>query len=385
MTISCHTPLASTDGPFRIPVHLGDRSYEIVGEAGLLDQIARHLTPFGMSATAVIVTNSTVKRLYASRVLRSLKVAGISAAVMTVPEGERAKSMTSLNTMLNELVRRRYERTTWLIALGGGVVGDVAGFAAATYLRGIPFVQVPTTLVAQVDASIGGKTGINHRLGKNLIGSFYQPKLVLIDPSVLRTLPPREYRAGLAEVIKYGVIEDAGFFEFLEQNMAGIVSHEPACIDQILRASCAIKADVVSADEREGDRRRILNFGHTVGHALETVSGYRRYKHGEAVAIGMVVAAGVATRMGLADPRIPQRIRAVVEAAGLSAAFPRYSPAALIRAMRQDKKVQDQAIHFVLPTEIGKVVVRPVDPAVIREVLAAEQRPDDRPMKAQRA
>src|SRR5207302_4537998 len=210
-----------------------------------------------------------------------------------------------------------------LVALGGGVVGDLAGFAASIYLRGIPFVQVPTTLVAQVDASIGGKTGVNHLLGKNLIGTFYQPKLVLIDPGALRTLPPREYRAGLAEVIKYGVIADAEFFEFLERGMAQILKLEPAALHRVIRTSCAIKAAVVVEDEREGDRRRILNFGHTVGHALETLGGYRRYTHGEAVAIGMVVAARLAERLGLADTSVGMRIRALVERTGLRPTFPR--------------------------------------------------------------
>lgn len=382
MTISCHNAVASTDGPFRIPVHLGDRSYDILVQESLVDHVGEQLQPFGMSGNAVIVTDSTVKRLYGSRVLKSLKRVGLQASLIAVPEGERAKSMACLTRILDELVRRRYERQTWLIALGGGVVGDVAGFAAATYLRGIPFVQVPTTLVAQVDASIGGKTAINHRLGKNLIGSFYQPKLVLIDPSVLRTLDSREYRAGLAEVIKYGVIEDPSFFEFLEQNMTGILRQEPACLDHVLRVSCAIKADVVSSDERESDRRRILNFGHTVGHALETVTGYRRYKHGETVAIGMVAAARLAAKMGLGDRHIADRIRQLVAAAGLPAVIPHHPPASLIRAMRQDKKVKDQAIHFVLPTEIGKVVVRSVEPAMIRQVLAPEERARKRPAKA---
>src|SRR3989454_7982154 len=279
----------------RIRVDLGERSYEVLVHEGLLDQIGEFLAPFKLGPETVVVTNPVIKRHYGARVVRSLKAVGLKPTVLALPDGERTKSLRWVAWVLNELLRRRYERKAWLVALGGGVIGDLAGFAASAYLRGIPFVQVPTTLVAQVDASIGGKTGVNHRLGKNLIGAFYQPRIVLIDPLALTTLPLREYRAGLAEVIKYGVIEDAGFFEFLERDMLRILARESDSLDYILRTSCAIKARVVSADEREGDRRRILNFGHTLGHALETVTGYRRYQHGEAVAIGMVAAAGLAS------------------------------------------------------------------------------------------
>ena len=275
---SVFNPIAAAD---RLAVSLGDRSYDILVQKGLLDRLGKELTPLGLGPSAVIITNPIVKRLYATRVIRGLKTEGFDVGLMVVPEGEAAKTMQWLNRILDFLVRTRRERQTSLIALGGGVVGDLAGFAASAYLRGIPFVQVPTTLVAQVDASIGGKTGVNHRLGKNLIGAFYQPRIVLIDPLALTTLPLREYRAGLAEVIKYGVIEDAGFFEFLERDMLRILARESDSLDYILRTSCAIKARVVSADEREGDRRRILNFGHTLGHALETVTRYRRYQHGD--------------------------------------------------------------------------------------------------------
>ena len=302
-----------------------------------------------------------------------MNAVGLKPIVLALPDGERTKSLKWVARVLNELLRRRYERKAWLVALGGGVVGDLAGFAASIYLRGIPFVQVPTTLVAQVDASIGGKTGVNHLLGKNLIGTFYQPKLVLIDPGALRTLPPREYRAGLAEVIKYGVIADAEFFEFLERGMAQILKLEPAALHRVIRTSCAIKAAVVAEDEREGDRRRILNFGHTVGHALETLGGYRRYTHGEAVAIGMVVAARLAERLGLAGASVGMRIRALIERTGLPADLPPRSAPALLRALRQDKKVQDRRIHFVLPDRIGHVIVRPVEEPEIRRVLAARQ------------
>jgi 3-dehydroquinate synthase len=357
----------------RIRVDLGERSYEVLVHEGLLDRVGEFLAPLKLGPDTVIVTNPVVKRHYGARVVRSLKAVGLKPTVLTLPDGERTKSFSCVAQILNELLRRRYERKAWLVALGGGVIGDLAGFAASIYLRGIPFVQVPTTLVAQVDASIGGKTGVNHPLGKNLIGAFYQPKVVLIDPDALRTLPPREYRGGLAEVIKYGVIADAAFFEFLERDMDQILKLEPAALHRVIRTSCAIKAAVVSEDEREGDRRRILNFGHTVGHALETLGSYRRYQHGEAVAIGMVVAARLAERLGLADTSVCMRIRALVEQTRLPADLPPHSASALLRAMRQDKKVQDKRIHFVLPDRIGHVVVRPVEEPEIRQVLTATQ------------
>jgi 3-dehydroquinate synthase len=365
MTIRRPSATRPTTVPTRIPMRLGDRSYEILVQEGLLARLGEHLANLGLGPTAVIITNPIVKRLYGARVLSSLKAHGFDVNVIVVPNGEQAKSMRWLNRILDSLVRTRRERQTSLIALGGGVVGDLAGFAASTYLRGIPFVQAPTTLVAQVDASIGGKTGVNHHLGKNLIGAFYQPRVVLVDPLALLTLSVREYRAGLAEVIKYGVIEDAEFFEFLERDLAGVLRRESKSLERILRTSCAIKARVVSADEREGDRRRILNFGHTVGHALETVTGYRRYKHGEAVAIGMVAAAGLARRLGIADKGVQERIRVLVKRAGLPTDMPGHSPAALIRAMRQDKKVKDGQIHFVLPTRIGHVKIEPVSESAL--------------------
>src|SRR3989475_1232262 len=357
----------------RICVDLAERSYEVVVQDGLLDRIGEFLVPFKLGPDTVVVTNPVVKRHYGARVVRSLKAVGLKPTVLALPDGERTKSLRWVAWVLHELLRRRYERKAGLVGLGGCVIGVLAGFAASIYLRGIPFAQVPTTLVAQVDASIGGKTGVNHRLGKNLIGTFYQPKLVLIDPGVLRTLPQREYRAGLAEVIKYGVIADAELFEFLERDMDQILKLEPAALHRVIRTSCAIKAAVVAEDEREGDRRRILNFGHTVGHALETLGGYRRYTHGEAVAIGMVVAARLAERLGLADASVGTRIRALVARTRLPADLPPRSASALLRAMRQDQKVPDRRIHFGVPDRIGHVVVRPVEEPENRQVLTAHQ------------
>lgn len=370
MTTDSTGNVSSSPSPDRVRVDLADRGYDIVIREGLLDRVGEFLLPLTKGPAAVVVTNHTVKRLYGARLLRSLKAAGFKPTVLSLPDGERTKSLKWVSMILDELVRRRYERQTFLLAVGGGVIGDVASFAASVYLRGLPFIQVPTTLVAQVDSSIGGKTGVNHPRGKNLIGSFYQPRLVLSDPSVLRTLPAREYRAGLAEVIKYGVIADAGFFEFLERDMRRILDLEVTTVRHVIRTSSAIKAAVVSEDEREGDRRRILNFGHTVGHALETVTGYRRYKHGETVAIGMVAAARLAGELGLAAADVGARILGVVRQTGLPAQIPAYTASALLRAMRHDKKVQDKRIHFVLPDRIGHVIVCPVEEPHIRRILA---------------
>lgn len=359
--------------PDRVRVDVPDRGYDILIQEGLIDRAGELLLPVIKCAEAVVVTNTVVKRLYGPRLLRGLKAAGFRAHVLCLPDGERTKSLKWASVILDELVRRRCERKTLLLALGGGVIGDLAGFAASVYLRGIPFVQVPTTLVAQVDSSIGGKTGVNHPLGKNLIGSFYQPKLVLSDPGVLQTLPAREFRSGLAEVIKYGVIADAQFFKFLGGNMRRILDLDPPAIQHIIRTSSAVKAAVVSEDEREGDRRRILNFGHTLGHALETVTKYRRYTHGEAVAIGMVAAARLAEHLGLADRQVAGRIRDLARQTGLPVCLPVCSAAALLRAMRQDKKVEDRRIHFVLPDRIGHVSVQPVDEPHIRRILTVRR------------
>src|SRR5438445_7584914 len=263
----------------RIRVDLGERSYEVLVHEGLLDQVGEFLAPFKLGPETIVVTNPVIKRHYGARVVRSLKAVGLKPTVLALPDGERTKSLRWVAWVLNELLRRRYERKAWLVALGGGVIGDLAGFAASIYLRGIPFAQVPTTLVAQVDASIGGKTGVNHRMGKNLIGAFYQPKLVLVDPAALCTLPARDYRAGMAEVIKYGVIGSEGFFEFLEAHMEKAMGLDPPVLRKILTCCCRTKAEVVAEDEREADRRRILNFVHTLGHAVEALIGYRRYQN----------------------------------------------------------------------------------------------------------
>ncbi len=338
-----------------VPVALGDRSYDITIQTGLLGDLGRRLVELGAKGHVGVVTDQTVGRLYGAAVGRTLKRAGLIVHLVTVPPGEQAKTLTWLGRVLDRLVEVRLERSSFLVALGGGVVGDLTGFAAASYLRGIPFVQVPTTLIAQVDSSVGGKTGVNHAQGKNLIGAFYQPRAVLIDPATLRSLPERERIGGLAEVIKYGVIADPEFFSFLEGQMAAVLKMEDDAIARVIRRSCEVKAEVVASDEREGDRRRILNYGHTIGHALETLGRYRALIHGEAVAIGMVQEASLAEALGYCDRDVVRRVRALVIAAGLPVRLPRCTERQLWAAMQHDKKVVQGRVCGVWPERIGRV------------------------------
>jgi 3-dehydroquinate synthase len=293
-------------------------------------------------------------------VVHSLRAAGFDPFTVTVPDGERYKTMRSVSRVVDALAQARFERSSVVIALGGGVIGDLAGFAAAIYSRGVEFVQIPTTLVAQVDSSVGGKTGVNHELGKNLIGAFYQPRVVLMDPGTLKTLPEREWRAGLAEVIKYGVIADEGFFESLEENIEPILKRDEDLVSNVVAHSCQIKASVVEQDEREGGLRRILNYGHTVGHALESLGRYRRLIHGEAVGIGMVYEAELSHRLGLCSEQVVVRQRRVVERTGLPTEAPPLRFASLWAAMQHDKKVSRGQVLCVLPRSIGRVEVKPL-------------------------
>src|SRR5919108_4442961 len=300
-----------------ITVNLGDRSYPIYVGAGILEQVGALLKQGGIRGKVGVVTNPTVAQLYLDSIHESLANADFEVTPILIPDGESHKNLKSLTAIYDDLISKRFERQSCVLALGGGVVGDIAGFAAATYLRGIPYVQVPTTLLAQVDSSVGGKTGVNHRGGKNLIGAFYQPRLVIIDVTVLQSLPPRELVAGLAEVIKYGVIEDPALFALLEEKMDKVIGLDRELLIQIIAASCRIKAKVVEKDEREDDYRAILNFGHTIGHALESVTEYRKYLHGEAVAIGMAQAATISVQQGFCDQRRRERIRRMIRKAAL--------------------------------------------------------------------
>lgn len=350
-----------------IPVALGERSYNIVLHPGLLETLGDRLTAFTTSPKIGVVTDRHVASHYLQETLRSLRKAGYDPTPIILPPGERTKTLRTIAKILDVLASQKFERQSLLLALGGGVIGDITGFAAAIYQRGIPFVQVPTTLVAQVDSSVGGKTGVDHRLGKNLIGAFYQPRAVLVDTLTLRTLPRREWIAGLAEVIKYGIIADEEFFTFLEQEMPALLKLEEEPVIQAIKRSCEIKAEVVVEDERESDRRRILNFGHTIGHALESLSGYRGLIHGEAVGIGLVQEADLASHMGLCGRDIVERIRSLVQRAGLSEQVPEASFTSLWGAMQHDKKVIGGRVIGVWPVQIGKVLIRPIE----RQVCAA--------------
>ena len=336
-------------------VNLGARSYPIHVGAGLLEQAGALLRQAGFRGKVAVITNPTVAQLYLDTVNDALRQADFGVAPILVPDGEEHKSLKSLATIYDRLVSERMERKSCIVALGGGVVGDLAGFAAATYLRGIPYVQVPTTLLAQVDSSVGGKTAVNHVDGKNLIGAFYQPKLVLIDVAVLSSLPSRELIAGLAEVIKYGVIEDAALFSLLEQSIDKITGLNQEMLTHIIATSCAIKARVVEADEREDDYRAVLNFGHTIGHALEAATGYRKFLHGEAVGVGMVKAAALSVNQRFCDAAILKRVTALVQKAGLPVDIPpEVAPQSLVQAMGIDKKVAGGKIKFIMCEGIGK-------------------------------
>ena len=345
----------------RVPVSLGDRSYEILIQNELLSQLGKICQALGLAGRMAIVTNAIVDSLYGRVVRGVLKRAGFACTTILLPEGEGAKSLSWLGKILDELVINRFERRDTLLALGGGVVGDVTGFAAASYLRGVPFVQVPTTLVAQVDSSVGGKTGVNHPLGKNLIGAFYQPKAVIVDPNVLQTLPKREWVAGLAEVIKYGVIADSRFFEFLETHVEELRSQHEAVIPLMVRRCCEIKAEVVAGDERESGRRRILNYGHTVGHALEAWGKYATWIHGEAVGIGMVQEASIGQYLGRCDAEVVERQTELIREVGLPVAMPKWTFFDLWSGMQHDKKVVGGQINCVIPERLGQMQVLPLN------------------------
>ncbi|GAB1723428.1 MAG: 3-dehydroquinate synthase [Nitrospira sp. CR1.1] len=343
-----------------IHLELGARSYDIHIGPGLLKEVGIELTHLRCAGKVGVVTDRNLAAHYLKPVTRVLKASGYTVVPIVLPPGERTKTLRSIGTVMDALVDARFERSSTLLALGGGVIGDITGFAAAIYQRGIPFVQVPTSLVAQVDSSVGGKTGVDHPKGKNLIGAFNQPRAVLIDPATLRTLPEREWIAGLAEVIKYGVIEDEAFFGYLEQQIASILTLSDAPVAHIVKRSCEIKAQVVSEDEREADRRRILNFGHTIGHALESLGGYRGLIHGEAVAVGMVYEADLARHLGYCDHNVVTRLRALVAAAGLPVRAPDVPFRALWDAMQQDKKVSAGTVYCVVPERIGSVRIVPL-------------------------
>jgi 3-dehydroquinate synthase len=354
-----------------VRVALGERSYPIHVGAGLLDR-ADLLVPRLPQRRVAIVTNETVAPLYLDRLARGLEAAGIAAARVIVPDGEAHKDWPTLNRVFDALLANRCDRKTAIIALGGGVIGDLAGFAAATYQRGVPFVQVPTTLLAQVDSSVGGKTAINHARGKNMIGAFHQPLAVLADMDTLATLPAAELRAGLAEVIKHGAIRDSAFFDWLEANLDALLRLDRNALAYAVKRSVEIKAEVVALDERETGPRALLNFGHTFGHAIETGLGFGTWLHGEAVAAGMVMAADLSVRLGLLERTGAERLRRLLGRAGLPVAGPALGPDCYRELMAIDKKAEAGRIRYILLERLGAArIVEAVPPETLQATLTA--------------
>ena len=357
----------------RVNIDLGERSYPILIGAGLLGQ-ADTYAQLPRAATALIVSNTTVAPLYAGMLEAALAPHYPRILRVDLPDGESFKDWQHLQLIFDALLAHACDRKTVLFALGGGVVGDVTGFAAACYMRGVPFVQVPTTLLAQVDSSVGGKTAINHPLGKNMIGAFYQPQRVVCDLDVLATLPEREMSAGLAEVIKYGPIADMAFLDWIESKLPALRARQPQALAHAVRRSCEIKAQVVGADERESGLRAILNFGHTFGHAIEAGLGYGQWLHGEAVGCGMVMAAELSRRLGRVDAAFVARLRRLIDAAGLPVVGPRLADdnaGRYLELMRLDKKSEAGEIRFVVIESPGQAGVQSAPDALVREVIDA--------------
>jgi 3-dehydroquinate synthase len=355
----------------RLIVALGERSYPIDIGAGLLDR-AELYAPHVAGRIAAIVTNGTVAPLYAARLEAALASAGADPMLITLPDGEAYKDWKTLDRIFAALLEARADRRTVLVALGGGVVGDMAGFAAATYQRGITHVQVPTTLLAQVDSSVGGKTAINHPLGKNMVGAFHQPAAVIADTATLATLPPREYAAGLAEVAKYGAIRDLEFLEWIESHADALLRRDAAALAHAIRRSCEIKAEIVAGDERESGSRALLNFGHTFGHAIESAAGYGNWLHGEAVAAGMALAARFSVRQGRLDAAKADRLVRLLERLGLPVAARGFTPDTWLEFMGRDKKNEGGRVTLVLLNDLGDArVVKDAPADALREFLAA--------------
>jgi len=352
-------------------VELGDRSYPIHIGPCLSDQ--RLLQATLTQQEILIVTNDTIAPLYLERVMAPLRASGKQVAAVILPDGEQYKNLATLDLIYDELLAQNFSRKVVLVALGGGVVGDMTGFAAASYQRGVDFVQIPTTLLSQVDSSVGGKTGVNHPLGKNMIGAFKQPLAVFIDPSTLSTLPKNEFAAGFAEVIKHGVIQGADYFAMLETRLADIFALDMSALIEVISGSCAIKSSVVAQDETEQGLRAILNFGHTFGHAIETTMGYGQWLHGEAVAVGMVMATDLSSRLGLIEPALAERIIHLVEQAGLPIQAPdKMTVDSFLTAMYRDKKVDAGTLRLVLVRALGDgFLTAEFDPSALKDTLAA--------------
>jgi 3-dehydroquinate synthase len=346
-----------------IPVQLGHASYDILVDCGAFEHLEQHLDAAGLKGPFLVVSQPRIFKAVGRPLKKKFPIA-------LMPDGERAKTLKTVSRLLDRMVQLKLTRQSTIIAVGGGVVGDVSGFVASIYMRGIPVVQVPTTLLAQVDSSIGGKTGVNHRAGKNLIGTFYQPSLVISDPLVLQSLPEREYASGLYESLKYGIIRDPELFADFERNNALFLKRDPEAVGRLVARCAAIKADVVMSDEKESDLRRILNFGHTVGHGLEAAARYTRIKHGEAVGYGMIAAARIGRALDKLTDGDCARIEGTIAAIGRLPALNGLKSKDVLNALQHDKKVRDGAVHFVLPRGIGRVEITPDVPFnLVREVV----------------
>ena len=353
----------------RIPVAAASRSYEVLLESGLLTRAGECLGSFLHNRRVLVVTSSPIRRRWGKKLLEALAVAGVKAEILEMPDGERFKRLASLEKLAEQLLKMGADRSAILIALGGGVVGDVTGFLASVYMRGVDVIQMPTTVLAQVDAAIGGKTGVNLQSGKNMLGTFHQPRVVLIDPAVLSTLPSREYRAGLFEAMKCGIIGDPGLFQIFEERRRELLDREPGVLEKVIAESVRLKASVVSSDEREGGLRAVLNLGHTIGHALETETRYKQLLHGEAVAWGMIAATHIALSVGKLDSVLAGRITNTIVGFGRLPKM-KFSPASVVKRLQTDKKTRHGVVHFILPREIGKVeIVNDVPEAVVRSAV----------------
>ena len=355
-----------------ILVNLGARSYRILVAPGALARVGEELAGLGVGSKVALFSDPGILARHGRPVRQGLERAGFQVTVVELPEGESAKTVEVAVRGWDALLDAGLDRGSTVVALGGGAVGDLAGFVAATYMRGINFVQLPTTVLAQVDASIGGKTAIDHPLGKNMIGAFHQPRLVIIDPAVARTLPEREFRSGLAEIVKHGIVLDAGYFAELERDLVPLAARDLPVLERIIAGSCRLKASVIERDEREAELRHVLNYGHTIGHALEASTGYARYTHGEAVALGIVAEARLAQRLGIADDATTDRQQRMLETLGLPVRAPSIDVEPVVTAMARDKKGKDGRVPFVLAPRIGEFrIVYDVSPADIRAAIAS--------------
>ena len=354
-----------------VPVNLGAHSYSIVVEPGALGTVGERLRALGVGRRAALVTDAAIMRLHGGPVMGSLEAAGFTVTVVEVPEGETAKTLVVAEQCWDRLLAAGLDRTSTVLGLGGGAVGDLAGFVAATYMRGVNFVTLPTTVLAQVDASIGGKTAIDHPKAKNLVGAFHQPRLVVVDPGVARTLPPRDFRSGLAEIIKHGIVLERAYFDEVERDAARLLARELDVLERVIGGSCRLKAAVIERDpEEKSELRYALNYGHTIGHALEAATGYERWTHGEAVSLGIVAEARLAARLGLAEAATATRQVRALAAVGLPVRADGLDVEAAFAAITRDKKARDGRVPFVLAPEIGRFkVVHDVPREAVLETL----------------